>query len=143
MQSFRRFNHAERFQLQLSGVYCLRLHRSAAWDRWTGGHCGKPVSDGSVSEGDVSVLRTEGGPVEGAGLGRGWISAVVQTAGAGQLSMAEDEERGSGFNAAATPLADGGAKNRAAESAQAGDRAEHDIIEETVENIGLLGIFVV
>ena len=47
--------------------------------------------------------------------------------------MAEDEERGSGSDAAAIPLADGGAKYRAAEGAQAGDRAEHDIIAKTVE----------
>ena len=57
--------------------------------------------------------------------------------------MAEDEERGSGSDASAIPLADGGVKHRAAEGAQAGDRAENDIIVETVENAGLSGIFVV
>ena len=47
--------------------------------------------------------------------------------------MAEDEERSTGSDAAAIPLADGGAKHRAAEGTQAGDRAEHDIIAKTVE----------
>ena len=46
--------------------------------------------------------------------------------------MAEDEERGSGSGAAAIPLADGGAKHRAAEGAQASDRVEHDIIVKTI-----------
>ena len=88
-------------------------------------------------------MRTEAGPVEGAVLGRGWISAVVQTAGAGQLSMAENEERGSGFDTAAIPLADGGAKHGAAEGAQAGEGAEYDILVGTVENTGLSRIFVI
>ena len=57
--------------------------------------------------------------------------------------MAEDEERGADSDAAAIPLADGGAKHRAAEGAQASGRAEHDIIVETVENAGLLRIFVI
>ena len=57
--------------------------------------------------------------------------------------MAEHEGRGSGSDAAAIPLADGGAKHRAAEGAQAGDRAEYDIILETVENAGLFCIFVI
>ena len=57
--------------------------------------------------------------------------------------MAEDEERGADSDAAAIPLADGGAKHRAAEGAQAGDRAEHDIIVKTIKNAGLSGIFVV
>ena len=57
--------------------------------------------------------------------------------------MAEDEERGSGSDAAAIPLADGGAKHRAAEGAQAGDRAEYDIIEEIVENAGHSRVFVI
>ena len=57
--------------------------------------------------------------------------------------MAEDEERGADSDTAAIPLADGGAKHRAAEGAQAGDRAEHDIIMETVENAGLSRIFVI
>ena len=57
--------------------------------------------------------------------------------------MAEDEERGLGSDAAAIPLAAGGAKHRAAEGAQAGDRAEHDIIVETVENAVLSRIFVI
>ena len=127
----------------MPSVHSLWVHRLTARDRWTGGDCAKPVSDGAVSEGDVSVLRTEAGPVEGAVLGGGRISAVVQTAGAGQLSMAEDEGRGSGSDAAAIPLVDGGVKHRAAEGAQAGDRAEHDIIWETVENAGHFCIFVI
>ena len=57
--------------------------------------------------------------------------------------MAEDEERGSGSDAAAIPLADGGTEHRAAEGAQAGDWAENDIIVETVENAGLSRIFVI
>ena len=127
----------------MPSVHSLWVHRSAAWDRWTCRDCAKPVSDGPVSKGDVSVLRTEAGPIEGAVLGGGRISAVVQTAGAGRLSMAEDAERGTGFDAAAIPLADGVAKHRAAEGTQAGDRAENDIIVETVENAGLSRIFVI
>ena len=57
--------------------------------------------------------------------------------------MAEDEERGSGSDAAAIPLADGGTEHRAAKGAQAGDRAVHNIIAKTVENAGLLRIFVI
>ena len=57
--------------------------------------------------------------------------------------MAEDEERGADSDAAAIPLADGGAKHRAAEGSQAGDRAEYDIIVGTVENAGLSRIFVI
>ena len=57
--------------------------------------------------------------------------------------MAEDEERGSGSDAAAIPLADGGTEHRAAESAQAGDRAKHDIIAKFVEKTGFSGDFVI
>ena len=56
-----------------------------------------------------------------------------------QLSMAAKWRRGSGDDATAVPLADGRTEHRAAEGAQAGDRAEHDI---TVENAGLSRIFV-
>ena len=101
----------------MPGVHSLRVHGSAAWDRRTGGDCAKPVSDGSVSAGDVSVLWTEAGPAEGAVLGGRRISAAVQAAGERQLSMAEDAERGSGFDAAAIPLADGRTEYRAAEGA--------------------------
>ena len=40
-------------------------------------------------------------------------------------------------------MADGRTEYRAAEGAQAGDRAEHDIIAKTVENAGLLFVFVI
>ena len=40
-------------------------------------------------------------------------------------------------------MADGRTEYRAAEGAQASDRAEHDIIAKTVENAGLLFVFVI
>ena len=57
--------------------------------------------------------------------------------------MAEDEERGPGADITTVPMAHGRAEHRAAEGAQGGDRAEHDIIAKTIENAGLSGIFVV
>ena len=133
MRYSRRCNHAERFQLQLPGVHSLRVHRSTARDRRTDGDRAKPVSDGSVSAGDVSVLWTEAGSAESAVLGGGWLCAAVQTAGNRQLSMAEDKERGSSSDITTVPMADGRTEYRAAEGAQASDRAEHDIIAKTVE----------
>ena len=57
--------------------------------------------------------------------------------------MAEDEGRGPSSDITTVPMADGRTEYRAVEGAQAGDRAEHDIIAKTVENAGLSGIFVV
>ena len=57
--------------------------------------------------------------------------------------MAEDEERSSGSDAAAIPLADGGTEHRAAKGAQAGDRAVHDIVAKTAGNAVLSRIFVI
>ena len=55
--------------------------------------------------------------------------------------MSEDEERGLGSDAAAIPLADGGAKHQAAEGAQTGNRIEHDLAKKQ-EN-AVLSCFIV
>ena len=68
---------------------------------------------------------------------------LYKTAGTGQLSMAEDEEGGPSADITTVPMAHGRAEYRAAEGAQASDRAEHDIIVKTIENAGLSGIFVI
>ena len=78
-------------------------------------------------------MWTEAGPAESAVLGGGRLCAAVQAAGKRQPSIAEDEERGPSSDITTVPMADGRTEYRVAESAQAGVRAEHDIIVKTAE----------
>ena len=55
--------------------------------------------------------------------------------------MAAERRRGTGYDAAAVPLADGGTEYRAAEGTQAGVRAEHDILSFPAQK-GPRGMFV-
>ena len=52
-------------------------------------------------------------------------------------------KRGTAVDAAAVPLADGGAEDRAAEGKQSSERSERNIIPESIENTGFLSRFVV
>ena len=57
--------------------------------------------------------------------------------------MAANGKRGTAIDAAAIPLADGGAEDRAAEGKQSSERSERNIIRESIENTGFLFHFVV
>ena len=63
--------------MQLPGIPCLRVHRPAARDRWTGGDGADTVSSGSIPKRTVLVLREEEGSDERAVLGRRRIRAAV------------------------------------------------------------------
>mgnify|MGYP000288452188 CR=1 FL=1 len=57
--------------------------------------------------------------------------------------MAANGKRGTAIDAAAIPLADGGAEDRAAEGKQSRERPECNIRPEFIENIGFWAYFVV
>ena len=57
--------------------------------------------------------------------------------------MAPEHGGSAGSDAAAVPLVDGGAEDRAAEGKQGGERSERNMIPESIENTGLLPRFVV
>ena len=57
--------------------------------------------------------------------------------------MAANGKRGTAIDAAAIPLADGGAEDRAAEGKQGSVRPERDLMPESTESIGFLACFMV
>lgn len=52
-------------------------------------------------------------------------------------------KRGTAVDAAAVPLADGGAEDRAAEGKQGSERPERNLMPESAESIGFLACFMV
>ena len=57
--------------------------------------------------------------------------------------MAANGKRGTAIDAAAIPLADGGAEDRAAESKQDSVGSERDLMPKNIDNSGFLTYFVV
>lgn len=57
--------------------------------------------------------------------------------------MAANGKRGTAIDAAAIPLADGGAEDRAAEGKQGSVRPKRNMMPESIENTGFLLRFVV
>ena len=57
--------------------------------------------------------------------------------------MASEHGGSAGPDAAAVPLADGGAEDRAAEGKQGSVRSERNLMPESIENTGLFSCFVV
>lgn len=63
--------------MQLPGIPGLRVHGSAARDRWSGGAGADTVQAGSIPERTVPVLRTAEGSDQRAVLGGGRLCAGV------------------------------------------------------------------
>ena len=63
--------------MQVPGIPGLRIHGSAAWDRWAGGAGADTVPAGSIPKRAVSVLWTAEGPDQRAVLGGRRLCAGV------------------------------------------------------------------
>lgn len=127
----------------MPGIHRLRVHRPAARDRRAGRDGADAVPAGSVPECAVPVLWAAEGPDQGAVLGGGWLSPVVQAIGEREFPMAEERGGGAAAHGAAIPVADGRVEHRAAEGTSDSGRASCGLIYGLVEKAGFLGIFVV
>ena len=96
------------------------------------GIVGKPVSDGSVPAGAVSVLRAKEGSAEGIILGRRRVRNGLQEVRKRTFPVAQGYGGSKVVDASAIPLADGGAECGTAKGDENPVWSQHEITEKRV-----------